>query len=106
MLMAGVLYRCVFCESSHEVTKRADGPVYLRCPATSQWAWYDARAFDVARITRRNGKAAASSGSAAGARRRARPAPARRRAPSKAKTAKRSVARASARKTPRKRGRR
>lgn len=76
--MAGVLYRCIFCDVSHEVTKRADGPVYLRCPTTYQWAWYDARAFEAvggsARGTTRR--------AAAGARGRARPASAGRRAAS------------------------
>jgi hypothetical protein len=82
--MAGVLYRCIFCETSHEVAKRADGPVYLRCPTTYRWAWYDARAFEAARPARGTGRAAA----AAGATRR-RPASGGRRtaAPSGAKAA-------------------
>lgn len=46
--MAGILYRCIFCDASHEVAKRADGPVYLRCPTTYRWAWYEARAFEPA----------------------------------------------------------
>ena len=63
--MPGVLYRCVFCDVSHEVTRRADGPVYLRCPTTYRWAWYDARAFDAARPARGAGRA---TGRAAGSR--------------------------------------
>jgi hypothetical protein len=77
--MPGILYRCVFCDVSHEVTKRADGPVYLRCPTTYRWAWYDARAFDAARPARGAGRATKAA-AAAGARRR-RPASGGRRAP-------------------------
>jgi hypothetical protein len=58
--MPGVLYRCVFCETSHEVARRADGPVYLRCPTTYRWAWYDVRAFELPAPAR----AAAGRGSA------------------------------------------
>lgn len=108
--MAGIRYLCVFCKSEHEVAKRADGPVYLRCPTTYRWAWYDARAFDAARIARRSGKAAASAGGTAGARRRVRPAspaPRTRTSPrAKAAVKKGRAARPSARKSPRKRGRR
>ncbi|HET7265329.1 MAG TPA: hypothetical protein VFL28_11715, partial [bacterium] len=74
--MPGILYRCIFCETPHEVSRRTDGPVYLRCPTTYRWAWYDERAFQL-RAPSRGGRAA-SAGTTAGARRR--PARAGRRA--------------------------
>lgn len=74
--MPGVLYRCVFCESSHEVARRADGPVYLRCPTTYQWAWYDVAAFELGRpngaSAARTSSTARAAGGTAGARRRTR----------------------------------
>jgi hypothetical protein len=115
--MAGVQYLCVYCESTHEIAKRADGPVYLRCPTTYRWAWYDARAFDAARAGGR-GKAPraakTAAGSTAGSRRTlSSPSAGRRRTSSrpkaaakKGRAAARSSARSSARKSPRKRGRR
>jgi len=111
--MPGILYRCIFCETSHEVARRSDGPVYLRCPTTYRWAWYDARAFETERPARGAGRSAA-----AGARRR-RPASGGRRpaAPSRAKAAtsrragrkapaRRAPTRSVSRKRPAKRGRR
>jgi hypothetical protein len=111
--MAGVQYLCVYCESTHEVAKRADGPVYLRCPTTYRWAWYDARAFDAARSGGR-GKAPRAAktpaGSTAGSRRVLSASSAgRRRTSARPKAAAKksgSAARSSARKSPRKRGRR
>jgi hypothetical protein len=108
--MPGVLYRCVFCETSHEVARRADGPVYLRCPTTYQWAWYDVRAFETPRLAK------SASGAARGTavtRRHARASSTRRRslASSGAKVGtarragRRSAPRASARRRPRKGGR-
>ena len=67
--MAGILYRCIFCDVSHEVSRRSDGPVYLRCPTTYRWAWYDERAFQLAAPSRGGGRGA-SARSTAGARRR------------------------------------
>jgi len=104
--MAGVLYRCIFCDVSHEGARRADGPIYLRCPTTYRWAWYDERAFEQARPAR---GAIRASGGAAGARRRTRAKPAARRAGSssraKAATSRRAGRRASARPSARKRSR-
>jgi hypothetical protein len=82
--MPGVLYRCVFCESSHEVARRADGPVYLRCPATYQWAWYDVAAFDLGRPNGASTGRAAGRNQASGARASAGTAGARRRGRTKA----------------------
>jgi hypothetical protein len=124
--MPSILYRCVFCESSHEVARRAEGPVYLRCPTTYQWAWYDVAAFESAGPNgasaqrpstdspRKGARAAArTAGGTASARRRARPKASGRRAlvasGAKSGTARRagrrSTPRASARKS-RKGGRR
>ena len=108
--MAGILYRCIFCEVSHEVAKRADGPVYLRCPTTYQWAWYDARAFEAAGGAARGTARRAT----AGARGRARPASAGRRAGAASRTrsagkrraGRRAPSRPAARARSRKRGRR
>jgi hypothetical protein len=70
-MMAGIFYRCVFCGSSHEVARRAGGPLYLRCPATYRWAWYDAAAFQSeAAEPRRAGRAAVGTRARASARRR------------------------------------
>ncbi|HLW47656.1 MAG TPA: hypothetical protein VKW09_07805 [bacterium] len=119
--MPGVLYRCVFCEASHEVARRADGPVYLRCTTTHQWAWYDVGAFEGASPARAAARRSAGQSRApgdtaegtAGARRRARtPARGRRsltsagaKAGSPRRAGRRPAPRASARK-PRKGGRR
>jgi hypothetical protein len=80
--MPGILYRCVFCETSHEVARRADGPVYLRCPTTYRWAWYDVTAFESAPDGQRSSSGEAApghralptspAGGTAGARRRSR----------------------------------
>jgi hypothetical protein len=107
--MPGVLYRCVFCETSHEVARRADGPVYLRCPTTYQWAWYDVRAFETPSLAKSAFRAA---GGTAVARRHARASSTRRRslassgakAGASRRAGRRSAPRASARK-PRKGGR-
>jgi hypothetical protein len=103
--MAGILYRCVFCETTHEVARRSDGPVYLRCPTTYQWAWYDARAFDLASPARRAGRTAAPRRSG-GVRRAKSAAPARAKAGSARRAGRRAPTRASSRKRPRKAGRR
>jgi len=107
--MPGVLYRCVFCETSHEVARRAEGPVYLRCPTTYQWAWYDVAAFETSGPAK---AASAAAGGTAVARRRARASSTRSRplassgakAGAAGRAGRRSAPRASARK-PRKGGR-
>lgn len=78
--MAGILYRCIFCDVSHEVAKRADGPVYLRCPTTYRWAWYDARAFEPAGGTAARPARGTRRGAAAAGAPRRRPASGGRRA--------------------------
>lgn len=102
--MAGILYRCIFCDASHEISKRSDGPVYLRCPTTYRWAWYDRRAFEPARPSRGGGRAAAAGGSTAGARRRAGTARAKTVAPRRA--VRKAAGRTAARRSAKKRGRR
>ena len=100
--MAVIVYRCIFCDSSHEISRRSDGAVYLRCPTTYRWAWYDARAFESARPSR--GARRAASGSTAGARRRAGTARAKTAAPRRA--GRKTAGRPAARKGAKKRGRR
>ena len=100
--MAGIVYRCIFCDTSHEMSTRSDGPVYLRCPTTYRWAWYDARAFELAGPSRRAGRAA--SGSTAGTRRRAGAARAKTAAPRRA--GRKAAGRPAARKGAKRRGRR
>lgn len=113
--MAGVEYVCVLCGETHVVATRADGPVYLRCPTTYVWAWHDTGAFEGARprlarggrpaggaplprgTAGTGGRAAARSAARPSARAKARPAGGGR--PAKGR---RTVARASVRKRPRK----
>jgi hypothetical protein len=106
--MPGVLYRCVYCDTSHEVARRADGPVYLRCPTTYRWAWYDVRAFELpvsARAGASGGTVRSRGARASSTGRRSAAAQSGGKAGAARRTGRRAATRSSARK-PRKGGRR